>query len=431
MGTEHHSGTQARVSVVWAGHDAQTRAGSSRCCPWPWPPRSHPRRRCCAPPTPLRRAHLLPPPRGPSRPPPAPLPGDLCHPPPPAPPDTAPAGTPVPMPCPDCPPRTAWHASPPQLTPSIPRGSAPLSPSPCCSATAAQPALGTPVLLPAPQRAAAARWHSRHQAAAAVAAHWRGGQEVSETTGSPGRAEMQRQRWGGHDHPRGHPPAQPRHRSRHPCAAGPRLGCPWALPAAWPSPERRGAAAALPSIQSSTAISGGLRPPQRPPAALPAPSHGGWQGGGAGTAVTPAGQRDPCPGGGCRGGTCWGQGGCWAPAFVLGWWGLRHGRTQSRIVRRGEARGCSCGLPWPLRRTPLLSAPASPSAPNLPGTHPPSWGYPAWALAGTLLCQGSGSVTVPSWAGSAQPVTLSHDHCLSLAGSGSWVGIAPRPGDAS
>lgn len=179
MGTEHHSGTQARVSVVWAGHDAQTRAGSSRRCPWPWPPRSHPRRRCCAPPTPLHRAHLRPPPRGPSRPPPAPLPGDPCHPPPPAPPATAPAGTPVPMPCPDCPPRTAWHASPPQLTPSIPRGSAPLSPSLCCSASAAQPALGTPVLLPAPQRAAAARWHSRHQAAAVVAAHWRGGQEVS------------------------------------------------------------------------------------------------------------------------------------------------------------------------------------------------------------------------------------------------------------
>ncbi|XP_041267296.1 basic proline-rich protein-like [Onychostruthus taczanowskii] len=171
----------------------------------------------------------------------------------------------------------------------------------------------------APARVAA-RWHSQPQPALA-----RG----SCQTWAPSRAETPRQRRGGTGSTPG-TPAQPR---RSPGSAGSPGGG-----SARRHTKRRGR-------------SGGSQPPQprrlprRPPAAR--------------TAVTPAGQRDPGPGG-AAGGTCWGRGGRRARPLCRG----------CRIVRRAGAGG-----PSP---PPAFVCAGETPTPTLPDPTPP---------AGAPLCQ--------------------------------------------
>ncbi|XP_051626583.1 basic proline-rich protein-like [Manacus candei] len=104
-------------------------------------------------------------------------------------------------------------------------------------------------------------------------------------------------------------------------------------------PRQAVAAVPLPAHKAARPF-GGLAAPPAPPAA-------------AGTAVTPAGQRDPGPAG-AAGGTCWGRGGCRARALCRG----------CRIVRRGGAGG-----PSP---PPAFVCAAETPAPALPAPTPPA-----------------------------------------------------------
>lgn len=339
VGTEHRSGTEARASPAWAGHDRQTRAGSSTRRLRPRPPLSHPRHRHHVPPPPP--APVLPPPRGPATPlrhrvpstghrrqpsRRSPCPAQAAH--------RRLPGTSVPPSSHPVPPSS--HPAPPQLTPSAPKGSAPLSPIPCCSASAAQPALGTPGLSPASLCGAAAqRWQQRRWPLAG-----RGSREVSARQQVPwagqGRNAASALAGGGHKHPRG-PPV------RH----GP------------PARLSLGAAAGLAEPREALGRGGASRHTKQGGhlggLVAPHPQRLGW---GTGTAVTPAGQRDPCPGAGAAGGHLLGLGGVgWGAAagpLCRGGGAAARAHAEAHCAaRRGEAR---------LGAAPAPSAPPPPLA---------------------------------------------------------------------
>ncbi|XP_017694003.1 PREDICTED: collagen alpha-1(I) chain-like [Lepidothrix coronata] len=145
-------------------------------------------------------------------------------------------------------------------------------------------------------------------------------------------------------------------------------------------PRQAVAAAPLPAHKAARPF-GGLAAPPAPPAA-------------AGTAVTPAGQRDPGPAG-AAGGTCWGRGGCRARPLCRG----------CRIVRRGGAGG-----PSP---PPAFVCAAETPAPALPAPT-----LPVGAPTGPRFVR-AGLGDRPS--GDTDPRLP--------AGGGGGVGIAPRPGN--
>lgn len=216
---------------------------------------------------------------------------------------------------------------------SIPRGSAPLSPSPGHNASMA-PAVVAPGPLPALQPAAAAWWHSQHQPAVAVLARW---PEASARQQAPEQGRNAASAPGG---PPAGTPGTPAHPAPQPPGSATSAG------------GGRGVASRHTKRRDH---SGGSQPPQprrlprRPPAAR--------------TAVTPTGQRDPSPGGGCQGHLL-GSGRLPGPAFVPG---LPH-----CAARRG--RGPLTAPRFCLRRRD-------------PGTHP-ARAHPApTPPAGTPLCQ--------------------------------------------
>lgn len=265
-GTEHRSGTQVRVSPAWAGHNAQTRAGSSTRCPRPWPPWSRPR--CCH-----HTATTLPPPycAVPS----CPLLGA------PATPSIVPPGVGIAAPA-SCtgschsihhagpctqlrlPPWTAQPASPSQSPPSSHQ--APPRALPRCSpACAAAPARHSrswkqPGSCPCPVEApAAVRWHSRHQRLLAEMEGRRflqdnrfprRGRNTASALGAP-RVSL--------GTPHLIPPPQPAPLLHKP-PARPSLGAPGSL-------GGEGLQRCFPAYKAARPSRGACGPPQRPPAA--------------------------------------------------------------------------------------------------------------------------------------------------------------------
>ncbi|XP_015471305.1 translation initiation factor IF-2-like [Parus major] len=235
------------------------------------------------------------------------------------------------------------------------------------ASTAPAPVAAGP--LPAFQPAAAAWCHSQHQPAVAVLARW------------PEASARQQ------------PPEQGRNAASAP--GGPPAGTPGTP--AHPAPQPPGSASSAGGGRGSDSRhtkrrdrSGGSQPPQprRLPRGPPA----------ARTAVTPAGQRDPGPGGGCQGHLL-GSGRLPGPAFVPGLphCAARRGRgplTAPRFCLRRRDPGTHPGRPRP----------APPRRRGLP-----------------FVRLGSGTVT---------PGTPTRDRCLSLARGGGWVGTALRPRDA-